>query len=90
FYYEMMKVEKYKNGKKKNEICVVESIPAHISENNVCWMSIHIRKHRIKNECIGEKVVVAPIVEKMIVSYLRFWACLEKTIRSPNKESRAN
>ena len=37
------------------------------------WMSGHTRQERIRNECIREKVGVAPIVEKMVESRLRWF-----------------
>ena len=35
------------------------------------WMSRHTEQDRIRNECIKEKVGVAPIVEKMVESQTR-------------------
>ena len=37
------------------------------------WMCGHTRRDMIRNECIREKVGVAPIVEKMVESRLRWF-----------------
>ena len=37
------------------------------------WMCGHTRRDMIKNKCIKEKVGVAPIVEKMVESRLRWF-----------------
>ena len=37
------------------------------------WMSGHTKQDRIRNECIREKVGVAPIVEKIVKFRLRWF-----------------
>lgn len=31
-----------------------------------CWISGHIRKDKIRNECIREKLGLAPVAEKIV------------------------
>jgi len=37
----------------------------------LCWMCGKTRQDKIRNETIGERVGVAPIVEKMVETRLR-------------------
>lgn len=43
------------------------------------WMSGHIRQDRIRNGSVREKAEIAPIVEKMVESYLRWFRHLWRT-----------
>ena len=42
------------------------------------WMSGHTRLDRIRNECIREKIGVAPIEEKMVKSRLRWFGHVKR------------
>ena len=42
------------------------------------WMSGHTRKDRIRNDCIREKVGVAPIVEKLVETRLRWFGHVQR------------
>ena len=44
----------------------------------LCWTSGHIRLDRIRNECIREKVGVAPIVETMVEFRIRWFGHMRK------------
>ena len=44
----------------------------------LCWKSGHIRQDRIRNECIREKVGVAPIVETMVEFHIRWFGHMWK------------
>ena len=44
----------------------------------LCWTSRHIRLDRIRNECIREKVGVAPIVETMVEFRIRWFGHMRK------------
>ena len=37
----------------------------------LCWMSNHTKTDKIRNECIREKVGLAPIIEKLVEICLR-------------------
>ena len=47
------------------------------------WISGHTRQDRIWNECIREQVGVAPIVEKMIESRLRWFGHVWRRLVEP-------
>lgn len=56
-------------------------------------MNRHLRQDRISNVCIREKVMIAPIIEKMVEleHHIRlFWSCDEKTYINPSKKGRFN
>ena len=53
-------------------------------------MSGHTGKDRITNECIGQKVRVAPVVKKMVDSCLRGLSMCKDDLISLSKESRSD
>ena len=44
------------------------------------WMSGHIRKDKFQNDCIQEKVGVAPIEEKMTEVGLRWFGYMQRRV----------
>jgi hypothetical protein len=42
------------------------------------WMCGHMRKDRVRNDDIRDRVRVAPIAEKLVQYRLRWFGCLQK------------
>lgn len=47
------------------------------------WISSHIRQDKIMNQCITEKVEVAPIVKKMVGYHLRYFGHVWRRVEKP-------
>ena len=49
-----------------------------VTEMRMRWMSRHIRKDKLQNDCIGEKVGVEPIEKMMTETRLRWFGHVQR------------